>query len=212
MKDLINLTTDQTNWLLAFFTVVSGLLVAYALNLANGMDTFKKEKKDVRNAIKNSIEYQSVLPIIVNVFTILFSKLNLKEEFKEGGINEGNVEEKFKEKLEELEEIINAKETWAKLDSEIRSLEDKAKELSEVDRVFDRYISYSSYFSKILFPLTFIVAAIIPVYLFGDLLAWVLWLVALVQVAIISCAIKWKALRACSKFDAYEDSYVREHR
>ena len=190
----MNLTTDQTNWLLAFFAVVSGLLMYYALNLANRMDTFKKEKKDVRNAIKSSMEVQNVRPIIINVVTMLLSKLNLKED--------NNFEE-------ELESIIYTTENWVKLDSEVRSLQEKIDGLSEVDEVFDRYISYTSYFSKILFPLTFIVAAIIPVFLFGDTIAWVLWIVSVVQVTVCSCAIKWKASKASSKFDAYEDTYVK---
>lgn len=206
---MFNLTTDQTTLLLAFFTVVSGLLVAYALNLARGMNSFKKEKKDIRNVIKNSMEAQNVLPIMVNAFIMLFSKLNLQKEFNEGNITEENIEEKLGEKAEELESIIYAKESWVKLDSEIRSLEEKIRELSDVDRFFNSYVSYSSHFSKVLFILTFVVATIIPVYLFDNLIIWVLWLVALVQVVVISCIIKFKAWRAGLKFERYEDTYVR---
>jgi ABC-type transport system involved in cytochrome bd biosynthesis fused ATPase/permease subunit len=157
------------------------------------MDTFKKEKKDIRNAIKNSMEVQNVRPIIINVYTTLLSKLNLE------GVN--NLEE-------ELESIIYSTETWVKLDSGIRNLEGSINDIAEVDKVFESYISYTSYFSKILFLLTLMAALIIPVFLFGDSIAWVLWLVALVQVSVCLCIIKWKASNASSKFDDYEDTYV----
>lgn len=189
---MVDLTADQTQWLLAFFAVVSGLLMYYALNLSNGMNTFKKEKKDARNAIKNSMEIQNVLPIITNVCMLLLSKVDISKKLED-----------------EIEPIIYSKDTWAKLNSEIIKLEEKINELSEVDKVFDCYINYSSYFSKILFPLTLIFVAIIPIYIFGDLIAWTVWIIALVQVSVCLCIIKYKASKACSKLDAYEDSYVR---
>jgi len=42
---VINLTTDQTQWLLVFFGAVSALLMYYTLNLDKKMDKLKKEKK-----------------------------------------------------------------------------------------------------------------------------------------------------------------------
>jgi hypothetical protein len=189
---LINLTTDQTNWLLAFFTVVTTLLTLYSINLSKGMDTFKKNRKDVRNAIKNSMEFQNVKPIMANIFTLLNSRINIAK----------------KQKVEEIESMIYNSETWVKLDSEIRLLEEKMRQISDVDKVFNDYIVYSSYFSKILFPLVIVVALVIPVFLFGGLLALTVWLTALTEISIGLLIIKWKASRACSKFENYEDIYV----
>lgn len=194
MANLVDLSPDQTNWLLAFFTVVTTLLILYSINFAKGMDNFKKEKKDTRNAIKNSMEVQNVRPIMVNVFTLLSSKIDLTES--------ASLED-------ELESIIYSTETWVKLDTGIRNLEEKVKEMAEVDEVFDGYVSYTSHFSKILFLLTLTVSLVIPVLLFDNSVAWAIWILAVVEVSISVCIVKWKTLKISSRFDSYEDDYVR---
>ena len=158
------------------------------------MDTFKKDRKDVRNAIKNSMEFQNVKPIMANIFMLLNSKIDVAKE----------------QNVEAIESMIYNSETWVKLDSEIRRLEEKIRQISDVDKVFNDYIVYSSYFSKFLFLLVIVVAAVIPVFLFGELLALTVWLIALTEVSIGLLVIKWKAARACSKFENYEDIYVNK--
>lgn len=190
---MTELTADQTQWLLAFFGVVSVLLTYYALNLDKRMDKLKKDKKETRNLIKKNMEVQNVRPVLVNVFSMCSSKIDFEDTAK------------FEE---ELESLIFLSENWMKLDSELRILGEKMKEISEVDNVFNKYIMYTSYFSKILFLLVFIIAATIPVYVFGGLIAWVLWAIALIQVTICLCIIKWKAWKASSTFDTYEDTYI----
>ena len=190
---MLNLTADQTQWLLAFFGVVSVLLTYYALNLDKRMDKLKKDKKETRNLIKKNMEVQNVRPVLVEIFSMCSSKIDFEDTTK------------FEE---ELESLIFLSENWMKLDSEIRILGEKMKEISEVDNVFNKYIMYTSYFSKILFLLVFIIAAIIPVYVFGGLIAWVLWAIAWIQVTICLCIIKWKAWKASLTFDRYEDAYI----
>jgi len=190
---VLNLTADQTQWLLAFFGVVSVLLTYYALNLDKRMDKLKKDKKETRNLIKKNMEVQNVRPVLVEIFSMCSSKIDFEDTTK------------FEE---ELESLIFLSENWMKLDSEIRILGEKMKEISEVDNVFNKYIMYTSYFSKILFLLVFIIAAIIPVYVFGGLIAWVLWAIAWIQVTICLCIIKWKAWKASLTFDRYEDAYI----
>ena len=190
---MLNLTADQTQWLLAFFGVVSVLLTYYALNLDKRMDKLKKDKKETRNLIKKNMEVQNVRPVLVEIFSMCSSKIDFEDTTK------------FEE---ELESLIFLSENWMKLDSEIRILGEKMKEISEMDNVFNKYIMYTSYFSKILFLLVFIIAAIIPVYVFGGLIAWVLWAIAWIQVTICLCIIKWKAWKASSTFDRYEDAYI----
>jgi hypothetical protein len=186
---LITLTADQTNWLLAFFTVVTTLLTLYSINLSKGMDNFKKNRKDIRNAIKNSMEIQNVRPIMANIFSLLSSKAT---------------------KEQSVEDLIYNSETWVKLNSEIKHVEDKIREMAYVDIVFNDYISYSSYFSRVLFPLVLIVALVIPVFLFGDLIAFIIWLIAIIEVSIILSVVKWNASKACSKFEGYEDIYINK--
>ena len=191
---MTNLTPDQAQWLLFFLGVAIGLPLSYALNLTSKLDSIKKEKKDARNIIKHSIEIQNILPLIIKVFTTLSSKLDFDDV------------ENFEE---EVESIIYTKENWVRLDLEIRTLEEKISDLAKVDKIFDIYMRYTSYFSKILFPFVLIILAIVPVIIFGDLIAWILWIIALIQVSICLFVVKWKAWKASSEFDAYEDSYIR---
>lgn len=188
------LTADQIEWVIFLLGLLIGLPISYLLSLTSKSDTIKKEKKDTRNAIKNSIEIQDVLPVIIKIFTTLSSKVDLEDS--------DNLEE-------ELESIIYTKEDWVRLDSEIRTLEEKISELAKVDRIFDNYMRYTSYFSKILFVFILVLLAIIPVYLFGDLVAWVIWIIGLIQVSICLALVKWKACKSSSEFDRYEDSYIR---
>lgn len=190
---MTNLTADQTQWLLAFFGVLSVLLTYYALNFDKRIDKLKKDKKDNRNLIKKNMEVQNVRPVLVKIFSMCSSKIDFEDTAQ------------FEE---ELESLIFLSENWMKLDSEIRMLGEKMKEISEVDDVFNKYITYTSYFSKILFLLVFITAVIIPVYIFGDLIAWILWAIASIQIIICLCIIKWKAWKASSTFDRYEDAYI----
>ena len=191
---LMTLTPDQIPWVLFFLGLLIGLPISYVVNLANKMDTVKKEKKDTRNAIKNSIEIQDILPLIIRVFTTLSSKIDFK--------NVGNFEE-------EVESLIYKKENWVRLDSDLRTLEEKISELAKVDRIFDNYIRYTSYFSKILFSFIIVISAIVPVYLFGDLVAWVIWVLALIQVSMCLILVQLKSCNASKEFDKYEDSYIR---
>ncbi len=189
---MIDLTAQQTQWLLVFFSVVSGLLTAYSLNFANGMNAFRKDKKEIRNKIKDSIEQQKILPILNSVCSLIFSKIGLNDN-----------------KEEKLELTIYNKDAWKKLDNEVNNLEQQTNELSEVDRTCDRYLMYTSYFSRILFLLCFTVAMVIPVYIFDVFLAWIVWAIFLTEVMICLSITKWRASNACSKFDTYEDSYVK---
>jgi len=192
---VINLTNDQTQWLLAFFAVVSGLLMYYALNHDKKIDKIRKDSKEKRNIIKKNMEVQNVRPLLIKIFSMCSSKIDFEDKAQ------------FEK---ELESIIYYSETWKKLDSELRTLRDKMKEIAEVDNVFKKYMTYTSFINKSLFLFTFIIAAIIPVYVFGDLLAWIIWGIAVIQISCIICIKKWKASKAYSKFEIYEDIYIRQ--
>ena len=73
---MIDLTTDQTQWLLVFFGAVSALLMYYTLNLDKKMDKLKKEKKENRNQIKRNIEGLHVYPVLQKFSSMFYSKLS----------------------------------------------------------------------------------------------------------------------------------------
>lgn len=195
---MINLTTDQTQWLLAFFVAVSGLLMAYTLNLDKKMDKIKKEKKESRNKIKRNIEGLYVYPVMQKISSIFYSKLCSM-----------GIDHKDTVKVEEvLDSLFEVSQSWTKLYSQLRLLGERTKEISNVDSLFNKYMMYNSYLTKILFLFTSVIFAIIPVYVFGGLITWMIWAIAFIQVSICLCIIKWKACKASSRFDTYEDLYI----
>lgn len=210
---------DQTSLMVAFFGVVSGLLMYYSLNLANRMYDFKKDKKEKRNAIKNSIETQKVLPLVSNIFVMMLPKM--KVDYDELKTKADTLEETLENKSdvvlddvvpsnieEDLESIIFNKENWLKLDSKIKNLEETINKLSEVDEVFDKYLSYMTHFSRLLFVLTIIVATVIPIYVLGNFIYWVIWGIAIMQVSICLIILRIYAAKASSELEEYEDSYL----
>jgi len=109
---------------------------------------------------------------------------------------------------EELDSLFEVSQSWKKLDSELRLLGERMNEISDVENLFNKYMMYTSYFTRILFLFTFTLFAIIPVYIFGGLIVWIIWAIAIIQVSICLCVIKWKACKASSRFDTYEDLYI----
>lgn len=160
------------------------------------MDNFKKENKDIRDAIKNSIENQKFLPLISDILSLVVKRLP----------SQSLDSDLF---YQEIFTVIHQRESWLELDRSLYSLEEVVKELDDVESTYKNYVTNMSYISKLLIFLTIGIITVIPVYILKNQFIWFIWIIALIELSIITIFLYLKAYKYSSIFENYENKYVR---
>jgi len=168
------------------------LLSGFVNNFLNKSD--KKNKRETRNAIKNSIETQEILPLISEIVSMLSKKVQFSFNLK--------IEE-------EIESIIYSKETWTQLDRKLWDLEKEISVLEKVDNLCTNLIKYHNWAGYALLWLIALDALGLIIYYLQSVILLSLWGIMVVETIIFFIIIRWKLHIGGRQFDDYEDEYIR---